>query len=497
MNSPRVQRRFTYRGQSGSMSTPANPPVQHFTNWLRRSSLTFKLVVIVFLGLLLLIPLGMVNGLLEERLQRQRETVEDIRNSWGKEQTIIGPLLRLPYEKKVSKERRELVNGELKTFPYTETKRGEIVLLPQKLTVTGGLTPHQRYRGIYETVVYSAELQLSGGFTPPDLTELGITPEDIQWTKGTVFISVSDLRGASRQLEITLGDEQLELLPGSQLRCANSGVHATTPNLKAWTGQLPFALDLQLNGSGRLQVAPLGVETDMSLNSSWPDPSFQGAFLPAVQEITPEGFTARWNVTYYGRDYSQQFTDHGSPSTLSQKTFASSLFGVELVQIMDTYRPVERAIKYGVLVLVLVFGTFFLFELIAGMRVHTLQYTLIGGALILFYLALLAVSEFLGFGPAYALGAVAATGLITVYSRSILGAGRSTFIILGGLTGVYGFLYITLQMQDYSLLSGTLGLFLLLAVAMYVTRHLHEREPSEPSSSGSDNPTPPPVPPQD
>ncbi len=465
------------------MTNPAPPPAQNLTALLTRSSLTLKLVAIVILGLLLLIPLGMVDGLLRERLQRQKAAVSEIHDTWGREQTIIGPFLRLPYEQKITKERRELVNGELKTFPYTETKRGDLLLLPQKLAVVGRVTPHQRYRGIYEAVVYSAELKVSGGFVPPDLAELGITPKDIQWEKGTVFISVSDLRGASRQLEITLGGERLELLPGSDLRGAGSGVHATTSALRAWTGQLPFSLDLQLNGSGRLQVAPLGVETQMSLASPWSDPSFQGAFLPAEKEITPEGFTAQWNVTYYGRDYGQQFIDHGSPQVVSKNTFSSSLFGVELVQMMDTYRPVERAIKYGVLVVVLVFGAFFLFELIAGVRVHTLQYTLIGGALILFYLALLALSEFVGFGPAYAIGAVAATGLITFYSRSILGAGRHALVILGGLTGVYGFLYVTLQMQDYSLLSGTLGLFLLLAIAMYVTRHLHEREPEEASSS--------------
>lgn len=483
------------------MSSPAHPPVQGFKLWLHRSGLTLKLAAIVFLGLLLLIPLQMVNGLLAERLHRQNQTIYEIQKTWGGAQTIIGPLLRLPYERKIVKERRELIKGKLTTFPYTETVSGELVLLPQRLAVTGELTPHRRYRGIYETVVYNADLNFSGGFAPPDLKELGITPEDIQWEKGVVLMTVSDLRGASRQLEISLGDERLELLLGSKLRGRAAGVHATTRELKAWTGELPFSLDLKLNGSGLLQVAPLGVETKMSLTSPWPDPGFQGAFLPVAQDITSEGFSADWEVTYYGRGYGQQFSSEGSPSAVTQKTFAGSLFGVELVQVMDTYRPVERAIKYGVLFLVLVFGTFFLFELIAGMRVHTLQYTLIGGALILFYLALLALSEFIGFGPAYVIGALAATGLITAYSRSILGAGRSTGIIFGGLAAVYGFLYITLRLQDYSLLSGTLGLFLLLAVAMYVTRHLHQRDldtspnPEPPAPTESSERTPPPIPP--
>lgn len=459
------------------MNTAPTSTWNDIKGWLAKSSFFFKLAAIAFLGLLLLIPLGMVDGLLHERLNRQNEAVREIQQTWGQSQTLIGPILRLPYEREYKATRRELVNGRMRDITTTETDHGFIYLLPDRLSIQAGLEPLRRYRGIYETVVYNAGVQLSGAFPPPDLSGTKLTPEHIQWDQGVVTLAVSDLRGASRQLEIALGDSQLLLLPGSRLTGAASGVHAKTSGLQAWEGELPFALDLQLHGSGQFTVAPLGVETDMQVTSTWADPSFQGAFLPTGQAISAEGFQADWQVSYYGRSYPQQFIDpHTSKGGPEASTFSGSVFGVELAQLMGTYRPVERAIKYGVLFLVLVFGAFFLFELLAGLRVHTLQYTLIGGALILFYLSLLALSEFIGFGAAYAIGAAASTLLITVYSRGILRSGRATLIILGGLGGVYGFLFVTLRMQDYALLSGTLGLFLLLAVAMYVTRHLNRRD---------------------
>ena len=148
----------------------------------------------------------------------------------------------------------------------------------------------------------------------------------------------------------------------------------------------------------------------------------------------------------------------------------ASLFGAQFLSILDAYRYVERSIKYGVLFFVLVFTTFFLFEITARQKIHPLQYLMVGAALCLFYLALLSASEFIGFSLSYLIAAVAATGLITWYCSHFLGGGMRTLMIGGGLLGVYTFLYITLRQQDYALLMGTIALFVVLALVMYVTR---------------------------
>jgi len=466
---------------------------------LNASSYAGKLIIIALIGLLLLIPLGMVDGLLRERDIRRHDAVSEIENTWGREQVIIGPILRLPYKKTVVKERKSTVDGIMRTVPYTEVDEGFIFLLPNKLVANGNVDPLTRYRGIYETVVYNANLVLSGSFPQPDLTGTGITHDDIQWDRVTANLQVSDLRGASRKMEIHFGEQVFNMTPGVKLDGRGTGVHATLHGVRPWTGDVPFTLDLQVHGSGNLFLAPLGEETDVTLTSPWPDPSFQGAFLPVEQEIGPDGFTAKWQVSYFGRNYPQQYVIDGNREAApTDSTYGGSLFGLRLAQLMDSYRPVERAMKYGVLIIVLVFGTFFLFELMAGLRVHVLQYVLIGGALILFYLALLSVSEFVDFAYAYAIGAGAATLLITFYSRSILGSLLNCGVIFGLLSAVYLFLYMTLRMQDYALLTGTLGLFCLLAAAMYITRNLHLQSgepdgPDHPPVPGQ--PVPPPVPP--
>jgi inner membrane protein involved in colicin E2 resistance len=226
---------------------------------------------------------------------------------------------------------------------------------------------------------------------------------------------------------------------------------------------------ITLNGNRSLRFAPVGVTNDVQVSSAWPDPSFQGAFLPSRRDVRADGFTARWQVSYYGRSYPQQWTDR---SPVTPALINASLFGVDLVPAMDSYRFVERSIKYGVLVIALVFTAFFLFEVLAAARIHPFQYTLVGAALCLFYLALLALSEVLAFGAAYWIGAAAATLMIALYCVKALRSSRRAGVAAAGLGAVFGFLYVILRLQDLSLLVGTAGLFVVLAIVMYVTRNI-------------------------
>jgi inner membrane protein len=273
-------------------------------------------------------------------------------------------------------------------------------------------------------------------------------------------------------LQLEWGENHLPLSPGCKLKGFTSGLQARVSGLRDSADPIPVRLALTLNGSGAIRFAPVGGQTVVKLKSPWPDPSFRGAFLPAERTVTPKGFEATWRMSYYGRDYAQQWTDRNDGTALNPTTADASLFGVNFLAGIDAYRNVERAIKYGGLFLVLVFTAFFLFEVLSGLRIHPFQYAVVGAALCLFYLGLLSLSEFIPFGLAY-LAAVAATMLlICFYCVKALKGGRRTLIVAGLLAAIFGYLYVAVQLQDYALLFGTAGLFAALAIVIAVTRRI-------------------------
>ena len=246
---------------------------------------------------------------------------------------------------------------------------------------------------------------------------------------------------------------------------------------------MPFSFELALRGSGDLRFQPAGMETRVELESPWPAPGFTGAFLPGERRIGETGFTASWKVPYYGRDYPQVWRD----TDVEASALERSAFKVSLVLPANAYQQTERSVKYAALFIALTFATFFLLELLSPARLHAVQYLLVGFALCLFYVLLLALAEHLGFAPAYAVAAAATVGLIAAYCRSILGGLRWAGVMLACLTALYGYLFVVLRLEDYALLLGALGLFAVLALVMRLTRDLdwftlqfHSREPPTP-----------------
>jgi inner membrane protein len=224
-------------------------------------------------------------------------------------------------------------------------------------------------------------------------------------------------------------------------------------------------------------VVPAGRTTHVHLASPWPEPSFAGAYLPTARSVSPEGFDAEWEVSYYGRTVPPQWTSLDGELAPIPSDFQRAALGVNLFESVNAYRAVERAIKYGVLFIALVFATFFLFETLAGVRLNPLNYVLVGAALCLFYLGLLALSEFMSLGIAYAVAAVASVALIGLYCRAILARTGRALLITGLLGGVYAYLYSVLHMEDYALLAGTAALFALLSGVMFATRRLNAPPP--------------------
>jgi inner membrane protein len=443
-------------------SKPAIPP---------RFGLLGKIAGIVLLALLQLIPLLMVEGLLNERLCRRDQAVSEITSTWGSDQQVIGPVLIIPYRYYYT-EKKEVMVGNRTVLQDTEMSQVDnAYFLPAKLDIEGNAVPRRLHKGIYQAVVYDATLDLSGEFAAPDFAPFKLGKFEVLWDQTSLALPIRDLRGVQESLAIHLGDGSLPLLPGSTLKFFPQGLHADIAHFKAPTGPLPFQVKLSIRGSDILQFAPLGIENKVHLVSPWADPSFTGSFLPSDRKVTPQGFDARWQISYYGRNFPQQWRDAADPLRLEDLT--SSYYGVEFLTLIDSYRNVERSIKYGILFIAMVFITFFLFEILARLRLHLIQYGLVSAALVVFYLALLSLSEFLGFGFSYLIAASVSILLITAYCFRILRSVRLTLGLTAGLASVYGALYVILQLEDYSLLVGTAVVILALAAIMYVTQNVN------------------------
>jgi inner membrane protein len=453
--------------------TQAPPPLPKWqASFGRRHNTIINLIGVGALILVMLIPLAMITGVLSERLGRRDEAVAEITSAWGKDQQIIGPVLCVPYQYRTKVVRDVPVGseGKVERREVEETETANAFFLPESLKITGDVQTEMRHRGIYEAAVFRGQVTLSGKFAVPDFVALKIDPKEAQWGDAFVTLAVSDLRGTREGLMLEWGETKRPLVPGSQMPGYTTGATAPLGSDQPISEPVEFSVALDFNGSGGVFFAPFGLQNEASLKSNWPDPGFRGAFLPVERSIRPDGFNANWKVSYYGRDYPQQWTSRSGNERFTTTSVSNSLFGVYFVSVLDAYRYVERSIKYGVLFFVLVFTTFFLFEITARQKIHPFQYLMVGAALCLFYLLLLSVSEFIGFSWAYLIAAVASTALITWYCRFFLGGGVRTLMIGAGLTGVYTFLYITLRQQDYALLMGAIALFIVLAVVMYVTR---------------------------
>lgn len=453
-----------------------NPPSVETSFWSKISTM-IKIGVIGFLVLLLLIPLSMFESRLKERLTTRNQAVTEITQTWGSDQFVAGPLLQVPYEKTIVTRKEIFVDGKLvKTDVPTVVKR-YAWFLPADYDVKCSLEPSERYRGIYKAVLYRGDFVFKGTFARPKFDEWKIEDKAVLWDEASVVFAVTDLRGVTNELNIQFGDKKLPMQPGNSSLGFPNTLRAKLP-VDLWTAStstsnVPFSLSIGLNGSGGVKVAPLGLQTKATFESTWPDPNFQGLFPPSKREISQSGFKAVWEIAYYGRGYPQSWLSGSEEERdVDGSAIKKSGFGVDLYTPVDSYRLVERAVKYGILFIVMIFTGFFLFETLGKLRIHPLQYILVGVALCLFYMLLLALSELMAFGFAYLIGAVTSGAMITFYSASVLkGAKRAQLIALEQAV-IFTFLYTTLQLQDYALLLGTIGLFAALGIVMYATRNV-------------------------
>jgi inner membrane protein len=411
-----------------------------------------KLFVIGLLVLVLLVPVEMIKGIIHEREARRQEVVMDVSGKWGREQTIAGPVLSIPYRTVVTDENGNRV-----------TRIEHAHLLPEQLQINGTIKPDSRYRGIYQVVVYNAALQVGAEFSLNGLAELGINQNDVIWNGAFVSVGLPDLRGLKDDSLFVWEGEKFPISPGvGAPSVMESGINSRVP-LTAGKSRYHFQVSLNLNGSGQISFLPLGKSTTVKLSSSWKSPSFNGPYLPDERIVNEQGFSATWKVLHLNRSYPQQWTG-------KNERVMDSAFGAKLFYPVDEYQKSMRSAKYAVLFIILTMVAFFLTEVINRIRVHPIQYILIGSAICIFYLLLLSVSEHSSFAVAYIVSGIGSVLLVSAYSKAVLKSVPVALTIGGLMTFLYGFLYVTLQSEDYALLIGSIGMFTVLAIVMYLTR---------------------------
>ena len=456
------------------------------TAW-QKSKWIVKGCIIGLLALMMMIPMLYVKSLIHEREERQQEATREITSKWAGPQNIIGPVLSIPYwESDPADSSRKTVN-----------RKHIACFLPDTMNISATVNPREKHRGIFKVMLYDSKATISGSFKKLAFDKLDIRPEQFIWNEAFVTMSIADPKGLNEQLLLKWKGNMVELSPSA------SDENKMTASLNGSTAldfeNVDFSTTVDINGSERLFFTPIGKTTTVTVHSPWKDPSFSGSMLPQKTDVRDTGFDATWKSMSHKRSFPQQWKDNDfrldhqfptkadlliSPprqeiSVNSQKVYtasspgvSSSSFGVDLFIPVNGYQKTLRTIKYALLCIVLTFAAFFLIESSNKKSAHPFQYGLIGLALILFYTLLLSISEYTGFNAAYIISSLATVGLIAWFVKGILQSGKATTILSVVLMLIYSYVFSLLQLQDYSLLLGSIGLFLTLAVVMYFSKKL-------------------------
>ena len=435
--------------------------LNNFSTWIRES-ITLRFILVAVLVLLLLIPAAMIRSLISERASRNNVVMNEISSEWAGQQTISGPYLTVPFLKGTTQKTKEYAH-----------------FLPSVLNIHANIATEKRNRGIYEVIVYGSDIAVDGLFDAPDPSLFGVQADDILWDESAVWFEISDMRGIKNQVVIKIDSNEHPVTPG--IPDVESGKRGISVPLKLVPGAShTFHSSIRLNGSQKLAFVPLGKITNASITSSWSSPGFIGAFLPDKRIVDGKGFNAEWTVLELNRAYPQKLTG-------SKYDPSDSAFGVELLIPVDIYQKSERSVKYAIMFLALTFLVFLFTEILQKKRIHIVQYLMIGIGLCLFYTLLIALAEQTGFLIAYLIAASAVILLISFYAYSVLRSMKAAVLVGLWLSVLYLFLYVILQMEDYALLMGSIGLFVVLALTMFFSRRIDWFRTHSQTSPGNDN----------
>lgn len=418
-------------------------------------SITLKAVIVGFLILLLLIPNAMIQSLIWERKERSQETIEKINDKWSQAQTLCAPILSIPYTKSCMNIHEKMVY-----------EQHVLHITPEDLQIETKLFPEERHYGIYKTILYKSEIDISGQFEKINFQKIDYTT--IHWDKAYIRLGFSDLRGVTNNIDFVFDKQSYtaeaggitDWFIGKELNVSledTASLRADAPH--------PFRCKISLNGSSSINFIPIGKTMKVHISGDWKDPGYIGTFSPD-HKITENGFDANWSVLRFNRSIPEMWIDS------HVENFADSSFGVSLVNTVDHYQQNMRSAKYAIMFIALTFVIFFFVEILTRKRIHPIQYLLVGFALILFYSLLLSLSEQISFAWAYLVASIAIIGMIALYAQSIFRNRKQTALLVFTLTLLYIFLYVILQLEDIALLIGSIGLFVILGIIMYCSRKI-------------------------
>ena len=415
-----------------------------------------KLIIIIGLIVLLLIPIFMIQNLIDERSELQQQVQVDIAKSSSDEQQVIGPFIHAQYLETVT------VDGK------TSEQLMNMTLLPESLNVSSNLATFEKYRGIYKALLYRSQNQFEGRFKTSALAVLA----DKKIKRLNLILAISDIRGIGQGSHINVNERSYELLPGTQLDQLPQGIRVELDYETIRKSEvLPYQIDLNLQGMRQLAFAPVGKNSSLTMQADWPHPSFVGDYLPIESSISARDFSASWQTNYFATNLKELFNQclFRNECTL----FKQRNMGVNLVDSVNHYLKNYRASNYAILVIVLIFASFFLLEVLRDEPIHPVQYGFVGLALAVFYLLLISLSEHLGFNIAYLLSALASAILLSVYVAGMLKNSKHGGLFLCGVLFLYSLLYGLLSAEDYALLMGSVLVFVVLSLIMLLTRRVN------------------------
>lgn len=430
---------------------------------------TFKIVTIIVLVLALLIPLTMITDVISERTMYRNEAKDSIAQSWTGRQQFLGPVLVVPYVERYTKKEWDSNLKVYKQNAYFRHKK--VFVLPETLNINGDISTQQRARGLYTIPVYSSAMNVNGMFSNAELVQLDKRMgKNVTWKHPYLAMYVSDIRGISEQPRLAWDKTEFVFASGPEVEGWENGMHVNLPLLTLQKEkQYAFSFKVALKGMEGLQFAPVGKTTEVYIKANWPNPSFIGRYLPTTRRIDDQSFTASWKVSSFSS---------GMPGLMKEcekgscYEFTNHAFGVDLINTVDIYQQTERSVKYAYLFITLTFVVFFLFEIMKNLRLHPMQYLLVGLSLSFFYLLLISLSEHMAFAGAYAVSAVANVLIIGVYISEVLKGRMRALGFSALLTLLYVMLYFILISEDNALLMGSLLLFGVLSLVMFITRKL-------------------------
>ncbi len=426
------------------------------TKW--HQSITLKLALLAFLGLVLLIPLEMIKQVIRERQKNGEEVIKEISDQWAARQCLAGPVLNIPVR---------TIPSEPDEKPATRIWH----ILPEDLEINGVVEPSIRYRGIYKAVVYDSEINLTGQLMVPGTGAL--KNFDILWKEAYFTTGISDNRGLKGKIILRIDSAELEAEPGVRDNdLFQSGITFSIPELIPGK-KINFSMNLNLSGSEGLLLTPLGKTTIAHLSSDWKSPSFNGNFLPVKRTVNENGFSAEWEVTHLNRNFPQTWTGNAYHPM-------ESSFGVDLFQPVDHYQKSWRSARYGILFIALTFLVLIFLEITRKESIHIFQYFLVSLALVLFFSLLNSLSEQTGFNTAYLIASASTIMMITIFTRNLFRERKSALVVLGALVLLYSFIFVLLSLNDFAYLAGNIGLFLLLSVVMMLSSRIKAFKPDNP-----------------